>query len=67
MTFQRKLYDDDPSGLQLAQCSGKEALTWAVAKIILSRERGRAKHRSAYRCRICLAWHIGSPPLKRHS
>lgn len=47
-----------------AICDGKERLTADVAKSIQARATNREKRRTAYRCPVCRAWHIGTPPGK---
>lgn len=54
-----------PSG-KVAMCDGKVALTAKRALEIIKRDgfsKSRDKKRSAYRCPVCRAWHVGQAPV----
>ncbi len=45
---------------RLSSCAGKQELSLARARLIAQRMRHKGQAVSAYKCRLCDAWHVGS-------
>lgn len=63
--WSRRDLEDMDSRAGQAMCAGKDPLTWAQAKAILSRPQRKGRTKTAYHCPLCHAWHIGNPLKKR--
>ncbi len=51
--------------LRLSQCEGKTPLKASVAKKLKVKYAKKGRPSSAYKCRFCGHWHIGSQALVR--
>lgn len=47
-----------------AQCDGKEKLAADIAKSIALKHRKRGRQSTAYKCRYCKSWHVGTDNIK---
>jgi hypothetical protein len=60
------LSERDPRMDVLAQCEGKDRLSYEQAKKIAKRMTARGRVVTEYRCHACSQWHVGQPsPIKR--
>ena len=56
---------DQSEAFKAATCTGKERFaTYELAAMVLGRRTRRDNRRSAYRCRHCKGFHLGTPNRK---